>query len=82
MADAHGSGPCDSNIMRVQVPFPAGAEKPWNTEKSVVQGFLFSISLFLLLCYNLLDKQDIFYCSFCSYLKVTTFPLRQMKGFN
>ena len=23
MADAHGSGPCDSNIMRVQVPFPA-----------------------------------------------------------
>ena len=23
LADAHGSGPCDSNIMRVQVPFPA-----------------------------------------------------------
>ena len=23
MADAHGSGPCDSNIVRVQVPFPA-----------------------------------------------------------
>ena len=23
MADAHGSCPCDSNIMRVQVPFPA-----------------------------------------------------------
>ena len=23
MADAHGSGPCDSNIMRVQVPSPA-----------------------------------------------------------
>ena len=23
MADAHGSGPCDSNIMRVQVSFPA-----------------------------------------------------------
>ncbi len=25
LADAHGSGPCDSNIMRVQVPFSA-----WN----------------------------------------------------
>ena len=25
LADAHGSGPCDSNIMRVQVPFPAFA---------------------------------------------------------
>ena len=23
LADAHGSGPCDSNIMRVQVPFSA-----------------------------------------------------------
>ncbi len=23
LADAHGSGPCDSNIMRVQVPSPA-----------------------------------------------------------
>ena len=23
LADAHGSGPCDSNIMRVQVSFPA-----------------------------------------------------------
>ena len=23
LADAHGSGPCDSNVMRVQVPFPA-----------------------------------------------------------
>ena len=33
MADAHGSGPCDSNIMRVQVPFPAGKKKevPRNT---------------------------------------------------
>ena len=26
LADAHGSGPCDSNIMRVQVPSPASAE--------------------------------------------------------
>ena len=23
LADAHGSGPCGSNTMRVQVPFPA-----------------------------------------------------------
>ena len=23
LADAHGSGPCDSNVLRVQVPFPA-----------------------------------------------------------
>ena len=23
MADAHGSGPCESNLMRVQVPSPA-----------------------------------------------------------
>ena len=23
LADAHGSGPCDGNIMRVQVSFPA-----------------------------------------------------------
>ena len=23
LADAHGSGPCESNFMRVQVPFPA-----------------------------------------------------------
>ena len=23
LADAHGSGPCDSNVMRVQVPFSA-----------------------------------------------------------
>ena len=26
MADAHGSGPCDSNIMRVQVPSSARKE--------------------------------------------------------
>ena len=36
MADAHGSGPCDSNIVRVQVPFPASLyeiqdmRKCWN----------------------------------------------------
>ena len=29
MADAHGSGPCDSNIMRVQVPFPALFIRLW-----------------------------------------------------
>ena len=28
LADAHGSGPCGSNTMRVQVPPPALAKKP------------------------------------------------------
>ena len=28
LADAHGSGPCDSNIMRVQVPSSAPAKRP------------------------------------------------------
>ncbi len=37
MADAHGSGPCDSNIMRVQVPFPALIL----TVKGVPSGLLF-----------------------------------------
>ena len=27
LADAHGSGPCGSNTMRVQVPFPARIER-------------------------------------------------------
>ena len=27
MADAHGSGPCESNLMRVQVPSPARTYK-------------------------------------------------------
>ena len=27
LADAHGSGPCDSNIMRVQVPSPASVSQ-------------------------------------------------------
>ena len=40
LADAHGSGPCDSNIMRVQVPFPALIKKPWNIVFTVFQGFL------------------------------------------
>ncbi len=27
LADAHGLGPCDSNFLRVQVPFPAFLKK-------------------------------------------------------
>ncbi len=36
LADAHGSGPCDSNVMRVQVSFPALHE-----EGNTVQVFPF-----------------------------------------
>ena len=41
LADAHGSGPCDSNIMRVQVPFPAlhrEVENPWYLKIWVYRG--------------------------------------------
>ena len=30
MADAHGSGPCESNLMRVQVPSPAQEKRTLN----------------------------------------------------
>ncbi len=29
LADAHGSGPCDSNVMRVRVSFPAGIRREY-----------------------------------------------------
>ena len=37
LADAHGSGPCESNFMRVQVPFSALIKSP----DSENQGFFF-----------------------------------------
>ena len=37
MADAHGSGPCDSNIIGVQVPFAA----PSNQKGKLNWAFLF-----------------------------------------
>ena len=43
LADAHGSGPCDSNIMRVQVPSSAQIQYLFVKR---VQRFLFSV-LFL-----------------------------------
>ena len=47
LADAHGSGPCDSNIMRVQVSFPARLRR-----KLWLSSFLFHI----LFCLNLFKK--------------------------
>ena len=47
LADAHGSGPCDSNIMRVQVPFPACLFK--SLKCLIIQpfkGFFFSKNLY------------------------------------
>ena len=35
LADAHGSGPCGSNTMRVQVPPPALAKKPVSGREQV-----------------------------------------------
>ena len=36
LADAHGSGPCDSNIMRVQVPFSALNKILFNVSKPLI----------------------------------------------
>ena len=54
LADAHGSGPCDSNIMRVRVPFPALAKRLGSTDKSALPYF-FSFYIFILTvsCINL-----------------------------
>ena len=35
LADAHGSGPCGSNTMRVQVPPPALTKKPVSRREQV-----------------------------------------------
>ncbi len=39
LADAHGSGPCGSNTMRVQVPFPAPEGANLNTPKRILHFF-------------------------------------------
>ncbi len=41
LADAHGSGPCDSNVMRVQVPFSARYIETRNTLLKGFTSFLF-----------------------------------------
>ena len=41
LADAHGSGPCGSNTMRVQVSFPA-RKSPVNTGLFVYRGNYFN----------------------------------------
>ena len=45
LADAHGSGPCGSNTMRVQVPFPA-AKNNLEMLSTVFQGFFLFLEIF------------------------------------
>ena len=40
MADAHGSGPCESNLMRVQVPSPAQEKRTLNVRFFVQEKYL------------------------------------------
>ena len=41
LADAHGSGPCGSNTMRVQVSFPALIDSPESIEEMFSGLFVF-----------------------------------------
>ena len=40
MADAHGSGPCGGNTLRVQVPSPAGEAQSRKVVVSVLRYFV------------------------------------------
>lgn len=54
LADAHGSGPCESNFMQVQVLFPAPNQYNPNQIFQIGNGFGFFL-IFLSQRYNTLD---------------------------